>query len=186
MRLVDLLLPQPRQDAPIITEMGFYDGTLWQSLEEAADAIPAEQDPTNGKFPATHEESVAAMRKWYEKEECGPLFRFRRGVTQSSPEAETAVRWARLIERVENARVAPQVVLTHYIPCQGFVSSKTAKFRYLNTFMGANREGDLATLASLGVRVVLCGHTHRHHEVELGGLRVINVSGPNQPTLIEV
>lgn len=84
------------------------------------------------------------------------------------------------------------VVCTHYVPGPKFVIGGSAKYEYLNWYMGFDGAGQVHP--KYGTRVYrhehtvlgLCGHTHRDHLARIGTTWVRNVSGPGQPWIIDL
>lgn len=170
-----------------ISMMGWYDGTLWQTLEQATDAIPLDQDDSVGKFPASQEAVDSAMRDWFVKERENGHTQF--SIASNDPIDYTEALWAHLESTAQGHTFSTgrkHVLLTHFIPAEGFVSSRTEKFRNLNAYMGSDQSERIARMkTSAGLIGVLCGHTHRDCEVEFAGVPIVNPSGFNQPKIIE-
>lgn len=173
------------EDVALVGGIGWYNGTLWVEHPNTPDLNEAAGSKKgDGDWPKKWDEVKTRAEQYWQifmdrhNNDCTSDF-----IYEDSMNAITDKLY--LLNRYDHIKKV--VVATHFVPNHGFCKyGHSLKFDYLNYFMGYDDKNEYNIFNQPKVVKGLTGHTHRHKTVTIGNTDVVNVSGSEQPYLLQI
>lgn len=152
-----------------VGNVGWFDGSTWTKSKFDSD------------YPNTVKEIEESENKWFEER-----YEIPDGLTSLDFYRHCRGRLKNQLKYIiDDASVKKIVVGIHFVPSKDFVlTGVNARYDYLNWYMGSEEYGELFECEK--VVLGLTGHTHRSEVRKVGGVDVHNISGDEQPVVLEI